>query len=173
MNTPARSQARSTARLAAVQALYQQQMESTALNKLLDEFHQHRLGREIDDEDHEGEVFADAELLKELTAAGMTTADAVVHTAITRMSAVPDTLIARKLGPAVAADAARRAAVVLSCGRPDGNEDEREAYFRAVADFDFWLRSDGRRRNPGATADLIGAALFVALWRDELPRPIL
>ncbi|MDJ0644203.1 MAG: transcription antitermination factor NusB [Erythrobacter sp.] len=62
MNTPARSQARSTARLAAVQALYQQQMEGTALSRLLDEFHQHRLGREVDDEDHEGEVFADAEV---------------------------------------------------------------------------------------------------------------
>ena len=62
MNTPARSQARSTARLAAVQALYQQQMEGTALTKLLDEFHQHRLGREVDDEDHEGEVYADAEV---------------------------------------------------------------------------------------------------------------
>lgn len=65
MNTSAhsnpRSQARSTARLAAVQALYQQQMEGTATAKLLDEFHQHRLGREVDDEDHEGEVFADAE----------------------------------------------------------------------------------------------------------------
>ena len=51
MNTAPRSQARSTARLAAVQALYQMQMEGTALTKLLDEFHQHRLGREIDDED--------------------------------------------------------------------------------------------------------------------------
>lgn len=62
MNTPARSQARSTARLAAAQALYQQQMEGTALNKLLDEFHQHRLGREVDDDEHEGEVYADAEI---------------------------------------------------------------------------------------------------------------
>ncbi|MEP0191456.1 MAG: transcription antitermination factor NusB [Erythrobacter sp.] len=62
MNTPARSQARSAARLAAVQALYQMQMEGTALAKLLDEFHQHRLGREVDDEDHDGEVFADAEV---------------------------------------------------------------------------------------------------------------
>lgn len=62
MNTPARSQARSTARLAAVQALYQQQMETTPLAKLLNEFHQHRLGREVDDEDHAGEVFADAEV---------------------------------------------------------------------------------------------------------------
>lgn len=62
MNSPARSQARSAARLAAVQALYQQQMEGTAIARLLNEFHQHRLGREVDDEDHEGEVFADAEI---------------------------------------------------------------------------------------------------------------
>ncbi len=61
MNTPAqtpkRSQARSTARLAAVQALYQMQMEGTALAKLLDEFHQHRLGKTIDEDE-----FADAEV---------------------------------------------------------------------------------------------------------------
>ena len=46
------SQARSAARLAAVQALYQQHMEQTALAKLLDEFHQHRLGREIEDDQY-------------------------------------------------------------------------------------------------------------------------
>jgi len=49
MNTPARSKSRAVARLAAVQALYQRQMESTHLAKLLDEFHQHRLGHEIED----------------------------------------------------------------------------------------------------------------------------
>jgi len=62
MTTPPRSQARSTARLAAVQALYQMQMEGTALAKLLDEFHQHRLGREIDDEDHGEATYAEAEV---------------------------------------------------------------------------------------------------------------
>ncbi len=55
--TAPRSQARSAARLAAVQALYQQQMEGTALARLLDEFHQHRLGMEVDDEQ-----YADAEV---------------------------------------------------------------------------------------------------------------
>ena len=56
MNIP-RSQARSAARLAAVQALYQQQMEGTALARLLNEFHQHRLGMEIDDDQYaEAEV---------------------------------------------------------------------------------------------------------------------
>lgn len=47
MTSPA--QARSAARLAAVQALYQQHMERTALPRLLDEFHQHRLGAKIED----------------------------------------------------------------------------------------------------------------------------
>lgn len=49
MNTPARSKARSAARLAAVQALYQLQMEQTPLARLLNEFHQHRLGAEIEE----------------------------------------------------------------------------------------------------------------------------
>ena len=62
MNHPARSQARSAARLAAVQALYQQQMEGTALARLLDEFHQHRLGRTIDEDAFDEAEYADAEV---------------------------------------------------------------------------------------------------------------
>jgi N utilization substance protein B len=54
---PARSRARSAARLAAVQALYQQEMEGTPLVLLLTEFHQHRLGATIDDVE-----YADAEV---------------------------------------------------------------------------------------------------------------
>jgi transcription antitermination protein NusB len=42
-------QARSAARLAAVQALYQHEMEGTPQALLLDEFHLHRLGAEIED----------------------------------------------------------------------------------------------------------------------------
>ena len=38
-----------------------------------------------------------------------------------------------------------------------------ESYRRAIADLDFWLRSDHNRRNPGTTADLIVAALFAGL----------
>jgi N utilization substance protein B len=49
MNTPARSRSRAVARLAAVQALYQREMEATPIARLLNEFHQHRLGREIED----------------------------------------------------------------------------------------------------------------------------
>lgn len=47
--TKARSRFRSAARLAAVQALYQQEMEGTPLPRLLKEFHDHRLGATIED----------------------------------------------------------------------------------------------------------------------------
>jgi N utilization substance protein B len=47
--TAARSKARAAARLAAVQALYQHDMEGTAMAPLLHEFHNHRLGATIDD----------------------------------------------------------------------------------------------------------------------------
>ena len=62
MNTNPKSQARSTARLTAVQALYQRQMEGTKVDELLVEFHRHRLGERIDDEDHEDGQLAEVEV---------------------------------------------------------------------------------------------------------------
>lgn len=44
-----RARSRSAARLAAAQALYQQEMEGTPIAALLDEFHRHRLGATIED----------------------------------------------------------------------------------------------------------------------------
>ncbi len=52
-----KSKARAAARLAAVQALYQFEMEGTLQAQLLDEFHRHRLGMEIDEDQ-----FAEAEV---------------------------------------------------------------------------------------------------------------
>ncbi|MEO5971920.1 MAG: transcription antitermination factor NusB [Sphingomicrobium sp.] len=49
MKTATRSRTRSAARLAAVQALYQQEMEGVPLPRLLKEFHDHRLGATIED----------------------------------------------------------------------------------------------------------------------------
>ena len=51
-----RSISRSAARLAAVQALYQQEMEGTPTARLIHEFHAHRLGATI-----EGDTDAEAE----------------------------------------------------------------------------------------------------------------
>lgn len=52
-----RSKSRSAARLAAVQALYQLDMETISMPRLLAEFHAHRLGEQIDDDQ-----YADAEV---------------------------------------------------------------------------------------------------------------
>ena len=55
--TAHRTQARAAARLAAVQALYQHEMEGTAVPQLLHEFHHHRLGATIEDVEYaEAEV---------------------------------------------------------------------------------------------------------------------
>ncbi|TMJ11809.1 MAG: transcription antitermination factor NusB [Alphaproteobacteria bacterium] len=54
---PTRSRSRSAARLAAVQALYQHDMEKTPIPSLLHEFHHHRLGATI-----EGVEYEDAEV---------------------------------------------------------------------------------------------------------------
>jgi len=102
--------------------------------------------------------------LREGLESGRRLARAVVHVQMRLMAEHPDSLIARKCGPTVAQEASARAAAVLACGGPGDDN-----YERALADFDFWLRSDGHRRNPGTTADLIAAALFVGLrdgWID-------
>src|SRR5439155_19222157 len=60
--TQTRSRSRSAARLAAVQALYQQDMEGTPVHRLLKEFHDHRLGATIEDAQYhaaEGDFFDD------------------------------------------------------------------------------------------------------------------
>ncbi|HEV7225597.1 MAG TPA: triphosphoribosyl-dephospho-CoA synthase [Pirellulales bacterium] len=93
-------------------------------------------------------------------------ADAIVRTQLQLLRDFPDSLIARKCGRDIALQAAARAGKTLEAGLP-GDED----YHRAIADFDFWLRSDDHRRNPGTSADLLAAGLFAAL-RDgiiELP----
>jgi triphosphoribosyl-dephospho-CoA synthase len=92
----------------------------------------------------------------------------IVHTYLRLLAEFPDSLIARKCGKAVALEASARATKVLESDDPD--DDEESGYFRALADFDFWLRSDGHRRNPGTTADLTTAGLFCAL-RDGIIHP--
>ncbi|MCE9546257.1 MAG: triphosphoribosyl-dephospho-CoA synthase [Planctomycetia bacterium] len=87
---------------------------------------------------------------------------AVRHTFVRLMHEFPDSLIARKCGDGVAKEAAIRAGRVLDAGPPESEE-----YNWMIGDLDFWLRSDGHRRNPGTTADLIAAGLF-ALLREGI-----
>ncbi len=88
---------------------------------------------------------------------------AVIDSQLRWLVEYPDSLIARKNGPAVAADVQARAREVLRRGgldTPDGR--------RAGVELDRHLRSDGNRLNPGTTADLITACLFVALRENKV-----
>lgn len=96
---------------------------------------------------------------------GMSINDIVVRAFLGLLSDEPDSLIARKCGHEMAAEVSRRATTVLALEDP-------QAYDAALADFDFWLRADGNRRNPGTTADLIAAALFVVLAQGNLGWPL-
>lgn len=79
----------------------------------------------------------------------------------------PDSLVARKCGPELAAKVSAGAAAVL-----DSRRHGPESFAAALADFDFWLRADGHRRNPGTSADIIAAALFVLLREGRLKWPV-
>lgn len=79
-------------------------------------------------------------------------ARAIVRAQIRLLAAEPDSLIARKSGPVIAAEVRRRAQGCLTTAG--------ELFPPAVAELDRWLRADGNRRNPGTTADLIAAALY-------------
>jgi triphosphoribosyl-dephospho-CoA synthase len=84
--------------------------------------------------------------------------DVVVETFMTVLAESPDTHIARRGGPELAADISQRAAEVLRAGGVRSNEGR-----RALGYFDHSLRDPRNVGNPGTTADLTAAAIFVAL----------
>jgi triphosphoribosyl-dephospho-CoA synthase len=103
--------------------------------------------------------------LADLIGRGRPLETAIIGTYLDFLAQRPDTLIARKRGETTALEASRRASGVLELGWPDAPEGVED-----LADFDAWLRLDGHARNPGATADLITAALFAGL-RDGTIEP--
>jgi triphosphoribosyl-dephospho-CoA synthase len=98
--------------------------------------------------------------------AGWSLTAAIIHAQLRLMADFPDSLIARKCGGRVAQEGADRATQVVASGEPGD-----PAYERALSELDFWLRSDGQRRNPGTSADLIAAGLFAALRERRLVNP--
>jgi triphosphoribosyl-dephospho-CoA synthase len=89
-----------------------------------------------------------------------------VETFLTILAAEPDTHIARRAGPDAAARVSRLAQDVRGAGGV------RSVTGRAaLADLDEALRDPDNRANPGTTADLTAAAIFVVLmgrgWRAD------
>lgn len=83
---------------------------------------------------------------------------AAVETSLAILARHRDTLIERKLGREAAERVSRDAADVLAAGGTRSEEG-----VRRLARFDAGLRDGVNRRNPGTTADLTGAALFVVI----------
>jgi triphosphoribosyl-dephospho-CoA synthase len=89
---------------------------------------------------------------------GLAVRDAIVELHLRLLDATPDTLIARKRGADAAERVSAGAREVLAAGgvrTPAGR--------RALSRFDASLRGPGNALNPGTTADLVTATLFIAL----------
>ena len=106
-----------------------------------------------------------APALRAARSSGLDWSDAVVETYLRLLATVPDTHIARKLGPAVAEAVSRRSREVEQAGGVR-TEDGR----RALAAFDAELRGPTNSHNPGTTADLTCAALFVVILEQSRNR---
>jgi triphosphoribosyl-dephospho-CoA synthase len=88
---------------------------------------------------------------------------AIIDLQIRLLAEYPDSLIARKNGLAVAEEVRAKAANIQNLGGiayPTGR--------RAGIQLDRHLRSQGNKLNPGTTADLIAACLFVALRENRI-----
>jgi len=90
--------------------------------------------------------------------------DAIVETFLTILAASADTHIARRGGAAMAADVSRQARATMAAGGVRSAEGR-----DAIERMDRELRDARHIGNPGTTADLTAAAIFVALvggrWR--------
>jgi triphosphoribosyl-dephospho-CoA synthase len=99
--------------------------------------------------------------LRAARSAGLAWAEATVETFLRLLATLPDTLIARKLGSAAAATVSRRAREVEDAGGVRTG-----AGREALEQLDDELRSPNNAYNPGTTADLTCAALFVVILED-------
>jgi triphosphoribosyl-dephospho-CoA synthase len=96
--------------------------------------------------------------LRTARAEGLAWTDAVVEAYLALLDVSADTHIARKLGPAEAAAVSGQVRQVRAVGGT-----RTQAGRQALAALDTELRDSRNRRNPGTTADLTCAALFVVI----------
>ncbi len=87
---------------------------------------------------------------------------AIVQTFLTILAQVPDALIARKNGQSVSDKVSQSARKVLVRGGIFSAEGREETH-----NFDRALRDKGHRLNPGTTADLVTAVLFIFLTEGD------
>jgi triphosphoribosyl-dephospho-CoA synthase len=95
-----------------------------------------------------------APALRDARRRGIRWSDSIVYTYLALLAALPDSLIARKLGRPEAERISRRAAEVRRGGP------------RELAAFDAELRDPRHTRNPGTSADLTCASIFAVILED-------
>ena len=88
---------------------------------------------------------------------------AIIHCQLHWLAEFPDSLIARKNGVPTALEVQTRARGILTDNGLSSPSD-RAGGLR----FDAYLRNDGNRLNPGTTADLVTACLYIALRDGKL-----
>jgi triphosphoribosyl-dephospho-CoA synthase len=116
--------------------------------------------------DFESTFGVGAPALRRARSDGLGWRDGVVEAYLTLLALAPDTHIARKLGSDAAVTVQRRARAVLDAGgvRTLAGRD-------ATAALDRELRDEANTLNPGATADMTGASIYVVLleggWRGR------
>ena len=89
--------------------------------------------------------------------------NAIVQTYLQTLAKYPDTLISRKAGKQKARDVSKKAKSVLKAGGIFTLNAR-----QAIRKLDSYLRSDGNKLNPGTTADLIAAGLFIRLLKERI-----
>ncbi len=93
--------------------------------------------------------------------------DAIIYCQLRLMQKYPDSLIARKSGDREAWEASRRSGIALTKFWRS-----KKVRWHELGKLDAWLRAKGNRRNPGTTADLVTASLFIALRQGSITLPL-
>jgi triphosphoribosyl-dephospho-CoA synthase len=93
--------------------------------------------------------------------------DAIIYCQLRLMQKYSDSLIARKSGAREAREASRRSGIALTKFWRS-----KKVRWQELCKLDAWLRAKGNRRNPGTTADLVTASLFIALRQGSITLPL-
>jgi len=89
--------------------------------------------------------------------------DSILQTFLTILARRPDSLIARKNGPAASEHVSGLAQGILKDGGVFSEQGLEE-----LKNLDLELRDERHRLNPGTTADLVAAAIFVFLIEGRM-----
>lgn len=96
---------------------------------------------------------------------------AIIRCHLRQLARCPDSLIGRRHGATVAAAVTAQAAALIARLPASPADTATRSWLVALADFDASLRMP-RRLNPGTTADLVAAALYILLWDGRLAAPL-